>query len=325
MISVARGLGILHHDTVPTLRALNAHHTGVVHLLIGPEGITDVVFLQHIHKVALPLLGVMSELTHIHRTTDGVAEVDVVRNGLLGGRTTIAMAGVHQLIVVAGIVEHPEEAVPMGSAKQDNMILIHLANHLHTAFVEWLEHVIKRILVLKIMGDGFVHQLIAEDGGLVLITIGNLAPYLTEKLLRGLTLIDPGIAVAVVNVIARLSSRTIVHIENQVQVVGLTPAHHRVNTLITVFLTNLSHIVFIGEELIVKGQTDGVGALLGNKVDIGLGHVVVLELLPELCCKVRTYSLFEQQVDHPGRVGTSESEHIAFRIQPVAQIGALNQ
>ena len=77
----------------------------------------------------------MSELAHIHRTVDGVAEVDVVCDGLLGGWSAVAMAGVHQFIVVAGIVEHPEEAVPVGSAQQDDVVLINIANCLNTFLI----------------------------------------------------------------------------------------------------------------------------------------------------------------------------------------------
>ena len=116
LIGVARGLGILDHDAVPTLRALNGNHARAVYLLIGPEGVADVVTLEHLHKVALPLHRVMAELSHVHRAADGVAEVDIVGDGLLGGRTAIAVAGVHQFIVVGVIVEHPEETVPVGAA-----------------------------------------------------------------------------------------------------------------------------------------------------------------------------------------------------------------
>ena len=181
LISVARGLGILDHDAVPSLRALNGHHARVVYLLIGPEGVADVVTLEHLHKIALPLHRVMAELSHVHRAADGVAEVDVVGDGLLGGRTSIAMTGVHQLVVVARIVEHPEEAVPMGTAEQDDVVLVHLADGLHTALVERLQELVERVAVGEVMGDGLVHQFVAEDGGLLPVALGYLLPDGAER------------------------------------------------------------------------------------------------------------------------------------------------
>ena len=93
----------------------------------------------------------------------------------------------------------------------------------------------------------------------------------------------------------------------------------------TVLLSCLTHIVLIGEEFVVEGQTDSVGTLRGNEVDISTGDIVIFELLPELCGEIRAYSLFEEQVNHPGRVGASETEHVAFRIQPVTEVRALYQ
>ena len=205
------------------------------------------------------------------------------------------------------------------------MVLIYLSDSLRRLFIEWLQQRVERILVGEIMGDRLVHQFIAEDGCFVLIAVGNLAPDVAEELLTAITLEEPGIAVAVVDIIARLTTRTVVHIENQVEVVGLAPAHHRVDACVTVFLACLSHIVFISEELVVERQADGVGTLRGDEVDIGLRHIVVLELLPELCREVRSHSLLEQQVDHPSRVGAAEAEHIPFRIKPVAKVRALDE
>ena len=93
------------------------------------------------------------------------------------------------------------------------------------------------------------------------------------------------------------------HIENQIQTIRFAPAHDGVDAHMTVLLSCLTHIVLIGEEFIVEGQTDGVGTLRGNEVDISTGDIVIFELLPELCGEIRAYSLLEEQVDHPGRVG----------------------
>ena len=82
-------------------------------------------------------------------------------DGLLGGRSAIAMTGVHQLVIVAGIVEHPEETVPMSPTQEDDVILIDLTDGLHTTLIEGLQQGVERILVLEIVGNGLVHQLIA--------------------------------------------------------------------------------------------------------------------------------------------------------------------
>ena len=50
------------------------------------------------------------------------------------------MTGVHDLLVELPVVEHKEEAVPMGTSQQDDVILVYLADGLHTAFVEGLQH-----------------------------------------------------------------------------------------------------------------------------------------------------------------------------------------
>ena len=81
----------------------------------------------------------MTEFTHVHRTINGVAEVDVVGDGFLGGRTAVTMTGVHQFVIIAGIVEHPEETIPMGASEQDDMVLVYLANRLYTTLIEGLQ------------------------------------------------------------------------------------------------------------------------------------------------------------------------------------------
>ena len=175
------------------------------------------------------------------------------------------------------------------------------------------------------MGDRLVHQFVAQDGGFAFVATGYLAPDVAEQLLTMLALEEPGITITIVDVVTRLSTWAVVHIENQVEVVSLAPAYYRVDALVTVFLTSLPHIVFVSEESIVERQSDGVGTLISNEVDIGLGNIVILELLPELSRLVRTYGFLEEQVDHPSRIGTAESEHIAFRIKPVTQVRTLNE
>ena len=213
----------------------------------------------------------------------------------------------------------------MGTTQEDDVVLVHLADGLHTTLVKGLEQQVEGVLVFEIMGDGLVHQLVAEDGGLTLVAVGNLTPDVTEELLALLALEQPGVSMTIIDVIARLTARAVVHVEDEIEVVDLAPAHHGVDALVAVFLPCQSHIVLVGEELVVKWQTDGIGSLLCDEVDISLGDVVVLELLPELSRFIGTYSLFEEEVDHPGGVGATETEHITFGIQPVAEVRTLDE
>ena len=129
---------------------------------------------------------------------------------------------------------------------------------------------------------------------------------------------------AVVDVVTSLTARTVVHIQNQVKTLGTAPFHHRIDAGKAVLLTGEAHIILIGKEPIVEGQTDSVRSLLGNETDVGTGDVVVLELTPEIGGEIRTHSLLNHQVNHPRRVGLAEAEHITLRVQPVAQVGTLN-
>ena len=122
----------------------------------------------------------MAEFSHVHRTINGVAEVDVVGDGFFSSRTTVTMTGVHQFIIVAGIVEHPEETIPVGTSKQDDMVLIHLANCLHTTLIKGLQQGVERILISEVMGDRFIHQLVAQNRRFLTVTTGYLAPDVTE-------------------------------------------------------------------------------------------------------------------------------------------------
>ena len=175
------------------------------------------------------------------------------------------------------------------------------------------------------MGNGLVHQLVAKNGRLVLIAISYLTPYLAEQLLRGFTLIDPRIAVAIVDIITSLSTWAVVHIENEIKIVGATPANDAIDALKTVFRTCLPHIVLIRKELVVKRQTDGVCSLGSNKIDVGASDIVVLEQSPELGCSLRTHCLLEEQINHPSRVRATKAEHVALGVQPVTEVRSLNK
>ena len=110
------GLGETYDDAVPIGRLLDAHHTRVVNLLVGPESISDVGFLHGRAEVGLPLVGIVTDLAHVHRQLGLVTEVDDALDGLGGRLTSIAVAGVHNLIVELPVVEWLEVTVPLGTA-----------------------------------------------------------------------------------------------------------------------------------------------------------------------------------------------------------------
>ena len=150
------------------------------------------------------------------------------------------------------------------------------------------------------MGYRLVHELVAKNDRLLSIALGDALPDVAEQLLALLALEEPRVAVAVVDIVARLRAWAVVHVENEIEPGIATPADYLVYALETVLIVGEPHVVFIGEQLVVEWKTDGVCSRLCNEVDVGLSDVVVFELLPETCCLVWPHSLFQHQVNHPG-------------------------
>lgn len=126
---------------------------------------------------------------------------------------------------------------------------------------------------------------------------------------------------SVINIVARLSARAIVHVQNQMQAVFAAPFYGLVHHAESLSFIVLAHIIFACEEFVVERQADGVGTCACDVGDIILGDIMVLESLPERSGEIRTSQLADHSVDHPLAVGFLEVEHIAFRIEPVAQVG----
>ena len=64
----------------------------------------------------MPLVGVMTYLTHIHGESGLVAEVDIVFDSLFGSRSAIPVAGVHDVVVELPVGKHIEITIPPGAA-----------------------------------------------------------------------------------------------------------------------------------------------------------------------------------------------------------------
>lgn len=69
----------------------------------------------------------MTYLAHVHRQLGLVAEVDDALYGSLGWFASVAMAGVHDLVVKLPIAERFEVAIPLGTAQQDDVVLVYLS------------------------------------------------------------------------------------------------------------------------------------------------------------------------------------------------------
>ena len=206
------------------------------------------------------------------------------------------------------------------------MISVNAAYSLHRPFVKGFKTLVQFFLVLEIVSYRLVHQLIAENHGLITIAAGNLLPDIAEQQLTLFAFEQPGITEAVVNVIARLTTRTIMHVENQVKSCLPAPFHHLVNPPKSfAAVIGQPHIVLIGKEFVVEWQANCIRTCRGNETDVGLSDVVLLELLPECRSLIGTDGLTKHQVYHPRGVSLTQSEHIPFRIEPVAQIGTLNE
>ena len=115
------------------------------------------------------------------------------------------------------------------------------------------------------------------------------------------------------------------HVKDKVEVVGFAPAHHAVDAGEAVLIGGEAHVVFISEELIMEGETDCIGTCGRDIVDVGLGDIVIFELCPEFCRLVGTHEMTHDIIDLSGSIHASEAKHIAFGIEPVAEIRAYDE
>ena len=103
----------------------------------------------------------MAYFAHIHRQVHPVAEVDDFLDGGLSRFSPVAVAGVHDLVVVSRIGEGTEIAVPLGASQQDDVVAVYLTDGCDRPFVEWFQRGIQLFHVFKIRGDRFVDQFVS--------------------------------------------------------------------------------------------------------------------------------------------------------------------
>ena len=176
-------LRIAHDDVFPAFRAQNGVHARAVQLLVGPESVANVLLFHHPDEISLPLVAVVTYLTHVHGQVGLLLVTDVVADGCGCGITAVAVAGVHDFIVERPVGEHEEVGIPTGSTQQDDVVLVGLPDGLRGSLVERLQKQVEGVLIGKIVGNGLVHQLIAQDDGLVPVVTGYALPDVAEQLL----------------------------------------------------------------------------------------------------------------------------------------------
>ena len=232
------------------------------------------------------------------------------------------MTSIHNLVIELGVLEGLEITVPLRTAQEYDMVLIYLADSRYTFFIYIFQLSVELFYILEVRSDRLVVQFITQDDRLVLIMIGNLAPDVAVKLLALLAVEQPRIAVAIINIIACLSTGSIVHIQDKVKICFTTPVYERIYTGKSILIDRQTHIIFVRKQFIMERQADGIGTRILDELYIFARHIIILECLPEVGCKVRTHQLTEHLVDEASRIGFIEPEHIALRIQPVTQIRA---
>ncbi len=202
------------------------------------------------------------------------------------------------------------------------MVVVYLADGGYSFLIYIFQLRVEFFHVLEVRGNGLVEEFVTEDDRFVLVAVGYPAPDVAIELLAGFAVEQPGITVAVVDVVARLSAGGVVHVEDEIQVRLTTPVYKAVYAGKAVLGGGQPHIVLVRKQFVMERQTDGVGTPALDEADVFARYVVVLECLPEVGGKVRSHQLAEHLVDETARVGLAEPEHVAFRIQPIAEVGA---
>ena len=83
------------------------------------------------------------------------------------------------------------------------------------------------------------------------------------------------------------------HVKDQVEACFPAPVHNAVYAGETVLVGGQSHIILVGEQFIMEGETDGVGSRPGDELYIFTGDIVVFECFPEFGGEVGAYHFTE--------------------------------
>ncbi len=106
------------------------------------------------------------------------------------------------------------------------------------------------------------------------------------------------------------------HVEDDVHVIFRGPADDAIHEA-------KAFVVAGREEFVVEGNADGIEAGVVEKLDIVLGDVGVAILIPELRSFFGTDELVDEVFNLARRLrAVVELEHVAFLLEPVAEVGA---
>ena len=146
-----------------------------------------------------------------------VSEVDDALDGCFGGIASIAMASVHHLVIEDPVVERLEVAIPLSTTQENDVVVVYFTDSLGGTLVETFELGIQlRLQFLgKHGGDRLVHQFVTEDDRFVLVSVGDGLPNLAELLLTSFAHEEPRITISIVDIVAGLTARAVVHVEDE--------------------------------------------------------------------------------------------------------------
>ena len=279
--------------------------------------------LHRLPDGAVPAVVVVARLAHVHRDACAFGDLGVTPHGTVivdGVAERIVVAGEHLVLAEREVVEGREVGVPLRAGEHDHVVGVRFANGVGRAALHGGEKSVKLLLVGEVAGDGLVHEVVAEDGGVVGVARGDGAPDFAVLALEPLAPEEPRVAVAVVDVRAGLPAGAVMHVEDDLEPVGAAPADGGVQAAEALRGVVGAEVVLGGEELVVEGEADGVRAGRGDEGDVGLGDVVVLEGRPEVRRLLGADELAEHLVDEVRGVALAEAEHVAFGVEPVAEV-----
>ena len=142
-------------------------------------------------------------------------KVEIGLNGGLLGSHPVFVEGVHH-VRVKGRPEDIEVGIPLGSAEDDDVVGIDLADAGDDAAVKRLEPGVID-LKLREMRDRLVEKIVTENGFRITVVAGDALPYVDGLLLAFWAFEEPGISPAIVDVRAGLAAWGGVHVDHDIQ------------------------------------------------------------------------------------------------------------
>src|SRR6516225_1494909 len=100
---------------------------------------------------------------------------------------------------------------------------------------------------VKIMGNGFIEQIITQNGRFIFIMIRDFAPYFNSEVLASGAIKQEWIPIAVIYIISGLSPRGTMHIQNNKNSFPPAPSNQFIKQCEPSGFSTAAHIVFIGE------------------------------------------------------------------------------